>query len=105
MAPPPETRLTVEVRPRAGRSGIAGWHGAVLRLRVAAPPADGAANEAVRALLAERLGCARSRVEIVRGHAARTKIVRIAGLAPAAALARLEIPGAAPPRRPASSGT
>ena len=101
--PPPETRLTVEVRPRAGRDDLAGWHGSVLRLRVAAPPADGAANEAVRALLAERLGCARSRVEIVRGHTARTKLVRIAGLAPDVAAARLAMPGApssgdAPPR-------
>ena len=94
---PPETRLTVEVRPRAGRDGIAGWDGPILRVRVAAPPAGGAANEAVRALLAERLRCAPSRVEIVRGHTGRTKIVRIAGLAPADATARLEKPGAAPP--------
>jgi uncharacterized protein YggU (UPF0235/DUF167 family) len=92
---PPETRLTVRVRPRAGRDGVAGWDGPVLRLRVSAPPTGGAANEAVRALLAARLGCALSRVEIVRGHTARTKIVRIAGLAPAEAAARLEGPGAA----------
>jgi uncharacterized protein YggU (UPF0235/DUF167 family) len=91
---PPETRLTVTVRPRAGGDGVAGWDGAVLRLRVAAPPADGAANEAVRDLLAARLGCARSRVEIVRGHTARTKIVRIAGVAPADVAARLQMPGA-----------
>jgi len=95
--PPPEARLTVEVRPRAGRDGIVGWQGAVLRVRVAAPPADGAANEAVRALLAERLGCARSRVEIVRGHTARTKVVRIAGLGRADAAARLGMPGATAP--------
>ena len=95
--PPPEARLTVEVRPRAGRDAIVGWQGAVLRVRVAAPPADGAANEAVRLLLAERLGCAPSRVEIVRGHAARTKIVRIAGLAPAEAAVRLRASGSAPP--------
>jgi uncharacterized protein (TIGR00251 family) len=95
--PLPETRLTVEVRPRADRDGIVGWRGTVLRVRVAAPPADGAANEAVRTLLAERLGCARSRVEIVRGHASRTKVVRIAGLAPAAATTRLGMSQAAPP--------
>jgi len=94
--PPPEARLTVEVRPRAGRDAIVGWQGAVLRVRVAAPPADGAANEAVRLLLAERLGCARSRVEIVRGHTARTKVVRIAGLALVDAATRLGLPGAAP---------
>jgi uncharacterized protein (TIGR00251 family) len=90
--PAPETRLTLEVRPRAGRDAIVGWDGAVLRVRVAAPPTDGAANQAVRRLLAERLGCAPSRVEIVRGHAARTKLVRIAGLAPSDAIARLATP-------------
>jgi uncharacterized protein (TIGR00251 family) len=94
--PAPETRLTLEVRPRAGRNAIVGWHGAVLRVRVAAPPADGAANQAVRRLLADRLGCAPSGVEIVRGHAARTKIVRIAGLAPSEVAARLGTPGDAP---------
>jgi uncharacterized protein (TIGR00251 family) len=94
---PPETRLTVEVRPRAGRDGLAGWDGRILRIRVAAPPAGGAANEAVRTILADRLRCARSRVEIVRGHTARTKVVRIAGLTPAEAAARLDGPGAPPP--------
>ena len=71
----PETRLTLEVRPRAGRDDIVGWRGDHLRLRVRAAPADGAANDAVLAILAERIGCARSRIEIVHGHAARTKIV------------------------------
>lgn len=100
--PLPETRLTVEVRPRAGRDEIVGWQGPRLRVRVAAPPADGAANEAVRALLAERLGCAPSRVEIVRGHTARTKIVRVAGLAPDEAATRLARPGGAGPTRAAA---
>ena len=99
---PPETRLTVTVRPRAGRDDVAGWDGPVLRVRVAAPPAGGAANKAVCALLAERLRCAPSRVEIVRGQTARTKVVRIAGLAPAEAAARLEKPGAALPDGPPS---
>jgi uncharacterized protein (TIGR00251 family) len=100
---PPETRLTVEVRPRAGRDAIDGWRGAVLRVRVAAPPADGAANEAVRALLAERLGCARSRVEILRGHAARTKVVGIAGLDRAETLSRLGRAESSPTRAGARS--
>jgi uncharacterized protein (TIGR00251 family) len=103
MASLPETRLTVTVRPRAGRDDVAGWDGPVLRLRVAAPPAHGAANAAVRALLAERLGCAPSRVEIVHGHTARTKIVRITGLAAADAAARLAMPGAERPAGAAPS--
>ena len=93
----PETRLTLEVRPRAGRDEIVGWRGDHLQLRVKAAPVDGAANEAVRGLLAERLGCARSRIEIVRGHTARTKIVRIEGLASEETARRLATPGGAPP--------
>src|SRR5262245_51865143 len=103
MRLPAEARLTVDVRPRAGRDEIVGWQGPVLRVRVAAPPADGAANEAVRALLAERLGCAPSRVEILRGHTARTKVVRVAGLAADEIAARLAAPGGAPGRVAARS--
>jgi len=88
------------VRPRAGRDEIVGWQDARLRVRVAAPPADGAANEAVRALLAERLSLARSRVEIVRGQTARTKVVRVLGLTPEDLSFRLGRPGAGAPSRP-----
>ena len=105
MPPPPETRLTVEVRPRAGRDAIDGWQGGVLRVRVAATPSEGAANEAVRSLLAERLDCARSRVEIVRGHTARTKLVRVVGLDRAAAAIRLGRPVGASPARAAARST
>ena len=87
------------MRPRAGRDEIVGWQDARLRVRVAAPPADGAANEAVRALLAERLSLARSRVEIVRGQTARTKIVRVLGLSPEDLFGRLGMPGAVAPAR------
>ena len=88
------------MRPRAGRDQIVGWQDARLRVRVTAPPAAGAANEAVRALLAERLGVARSRVEIVRGQTARTKVVRVLGLAPEDLSARLGTPGAVSAGRP-----
>src|SRR5215831_17538723 len=98
----PKTRLTVEVRPRAGRDEIVGWRGDHLRLRVRAAPADGAANEAVRTLLAARLGCARSQIEIVQGHATRTKIVRVVGLASSEAARRLAMPGGASPVRTAA---
>jgi len=73
-----------------------------VRVRVTAPPADGAANEAVRDALARALACGRTRVEIVRGHAARTKLVRIVGLTPAEVMARLE--AATPSGAPGSSG-
>jgi uncharacterized protein (TIGR00251 family) len=84
-----ETRLTVEVRPRAGRDEVVTAEAGTVRVRVAAPPADGAANEAVRALLARALGCPRSAVTILRGERGRTKLVRVAGLGPDTVQARL----------------
>jgi uncharacterized protein (TIGR00251 family) len=85
----PAALLTVEVRPRAGRDEVAAASDGTLRVRVAAPPAEGAANEAVRAVLAGALGCPRSAVTIVRGARGRTKVVRVAGLSLEAARARL----------------
>src|SRR5262249_37860208 len=98
----PETRLTLEVRPRAGRDEIVGWRGDHLRLRVRAAPADGAANEAGRTLLAARVVCAPPQSEIVQGHAPGPKIVRVGGLASSGAARRLAMPGGAPPVRPAA---
>ncbi len=72
----------MRVQPRASRNEIIARGGASLRVRVTAPPADGAANEAVRDLLAEALGCPRSSVTILRGGSARTKLVRVTGLSP-----------------------
>ena len=84
-----EARLTVQVRPRAARDAVDGWAGPALRVRVTAPPVGGAANEAVRAVLARALGCPRSAVEILRGAAARTKLVRVIGLSANELRARL----------------
>ena len=86
---PVEARLTVEVRPRAGRNEVIARPGNAVRVRVTAPPTDGAANQAVCDLLARTLGCPRAAVEIVRGHGARTKLVRIAGLSPDSLRSRL----------------
>jgi hypothetical protein len=85
----PETRLTVQVRPRAGRDAITAVEGDTVRVKVSAPPAEGAANQAVRALLARALDRPPSAVTIVRGERARTKLVRVSGLSPEAARARL----------------
>ena len=63
--------------------------GATLRVRVTAPPAEGAANEAVRDLLAAALRCPRAAVEIVRGATARTKVIRVSGLSQDEVLTRL----------------
>ena len=75
-------RVSVHVQPGARRSAIVGWADDVLRVRVAAPPVGGRANDALIALLAEALGVPKSSVHIQRGAAGRRKLVRVEGLAP-----------------------
>ena len=73
-------RITVKVQPRAQRSEAAGRMGEAWKVRLAAPPVDGKANEECVRFLAELAGVARAAVRIVRGETARTKIVEIAGI-------------------------
>jgi uncharacterized protein (TIGR00251 family) len=81
----------VHVQPRASRSEVVGTHGAALKVRLQAPPVDGAANDALVLLLSECLGVPAGGVRIVAGAASRTKTVEIDGTTVAAvrALARL----------------
>ncbi|MGB2953485.1 MAG: DUF167 domain-containing protein [Gaiellaceae bacterium] len=74
------TRLQLRVSPGARRNELVGRHGDAWKVRVAAPPEDGRANEALVGLLADRLDLPRSSVTIVSGHASRDKIVRLAGI-------------------------
>jgi uncharacterized protein (TIGR00251 family) len=74
------TRITVRLTPRAGRDAIEGWDGAVLQVRVAAPPTEGRANEALTRLVAKALKVAPSRVSVVGGAQSRTKVLAIAGI-------------------------
>lgn len=72
--------LTLHIQPGAKRSECAGLHGEALKIRLAAPPVDGKANEALIAFLAQALGMPKSRVELVSGAASRAKRVRVAGV-------------------------
>ncbi|HZO97164.1 MAG TPA: DUF167 domain-containing protein [Gaiellaceae bacterium] len=84
------TRLALRVAPGAARPAVVGRHGAAWKVRVAAPPEGGRANDAVVRLLAETLELPRRDVEIVSGHGARDKVVTLAGLTPAEIERRLE---------------
>lgn len=81
--------LHLRVQPRASRDEILGWQDGILRVRVAAPPVEGAANAAVLALVARALHVAPSTVAVVRGVRGRDKLVRVAGLTEAEVRTRL----------------
>jgi uncharacterized protein YggU (UPF0235/DUF167 family) len=71
-----EGRLALRVTPGARVEALAVEDGRVLA-KVRAKPQNGAANEAVIALLAEALGCASSRIALLRGATSREKLVRV----------------------------
>jgi len=82
-------QLKVQIQPRAARSEVVGEHGGALKIRVAAPPVDGAANEALVRFLAGQLGVRRAAVTIRSGASGRAKVLRVAGITPQAAASRL----------------
>ena len=78
----PTTRVRLRVSPGAARAAVVGRHGEAWKVRVAAAPERGKANEAVLALLAETLAVPRSSVMLVSGGGSRDKIVELAGIEP-----------------------
>ena len=82
--------LVLYVVPRARVTGAAGRHGDALKIRLAAPPVDGAANDELIRFLAERLSVPRSAVTIAAGHTSRRKRVKVTGIETADALRALE---------------
>lgn len=79
----------VHVQPRAKRTAVAGKHGDAIKVRLAAPPVDGAANEELVRFVAETLGVPRRAVRITAGLTGRRKTVEIDDLSSADAAARL----------------
>lgn len=75
-------RFRVHVQPRASRTEIVGRHGAALKVRLHAPPVDGAANDELISFLAKALGVSRRAVRIVSGQSSRGKTVEVEGVSP-----------------------
>jgi uncharacterized protein (TIGR00251 family) len=74
----PDLILHLHIQPRAARDEIAGPHGDALKVRLAAPPVGGRANEQLRVYLAGLCGVAKSQVTLFAGETGRAKRVRIA---------------------------
>jgi uncharacterized protein (TIGR00251 family) len=71
------SRISIYVQPRASKTMVAGMHDGCVKVRLAAPPVDGAANAALIEFVAERLRIAKSRVRIVSGQTSRRKVVEV----------------------------
>ena len=71
--------ISIRVIPRSGRNTLE-WEQDMIKARLTAPPVDGAANDALIALLAERLARPKRSITIVRGTTSRLKMVEIEGI-------------------------
>lgn len=72
--------LALHVQPGAKKTEVAGPHGEALKIRLAAPPVDGKANDCLLAYLAERLSVTRSRLTLVAGQTSRAKRILISNM-------------------------
>ncbi|MFO0714899.1 MAG: DUF167 domain-containing protein [Sandaracinus sp.] len=79
---PSGVRFEVQVAPRASREAVLGEHDGALKVALTAPPVDGAANAALVAFLAKRLGVAKRQVRIVQGTSSKRKVLEVDGLGP-----------------------
>jgi uncharacterized protein (TIGR00251 family) len=73
-------RFSVRVQPRAQRNALNGVHAGALNVKLTAPPVDGAANEALVAMLAAWLDVPERAITIVNGVTSRAKLVEVAGV-------------------------
>jgi uncharacterized protein (TIGR00251 family) len=71
--------IEVKVAPRSSKMGIVGVMDNMLKVKLTAPPVDGAANEQLKELLAEKYGVSKSDITILRGETSRRKTVKIKG--------------------------
>ncbi len=72
--------FTLHIQPGAKTTAVVGLHGEALKLRLAAPPVDGKANDCLLAYVASTLGVPKARVELVSGQSSRSKRVAVSGI-------------------------
>jgi len=72
--------LSIRIQPRASKNEVIAMENGGFKIRLTAPPVNGAANEALIRFLADAISVSKSQIEIVSGHTSRDKIVRIHGV-------------------------
>lgn len=75
-------RINLYIQPRASKTAVVGMHDGCVKVRLAAPPVDGAANAALVEFVADQVGVAKSRVRITAGLTSRRKTVEVDGVTP-----------------------
>jgi uncharacterized protein (TIGR00251 family) len=91
-----EARISLQVHPNAARNEIVSFNSGVLGVKIAAPPVQGKANKELIAFLSEVTGVSKSHISILKGGAARHKLVCIKGLSREEVIGRLSSSGEAP---------
>ncbi|HWJ36385.1 MAG TPA: DUF167 domain-containing protein [Steroidobacteraceae bacterium] len=76
----PPVRLELYIQPRASKTEVAGMHGGVVKIRIAAPAVENAANRALIDFIAQHLGIAKRCVRVVSGGTSRRKVLEIDGV-------------------------
>ncbi len=87
------TRLALRVSPGSRTSGVVGRYGNGWKVRVAAPPQGGRANDAVVKLLAATLGVSPRTISVISGHGGRDKLVELSSIEPGETERRLSAAG------------
>lgn len=72
--------ISLQVQPRARKTEIIGVHGDTLKVKVAAPPVDGAANEELISFFSKFLGVSKSSIQVLRGGQSRKKVIEVEGV-------------------------
>jgi uncharacterized protein (TIGR00251 family) len=85
----PSVRLEVYIQPRASKTELAGMYDGVIKIRIAAPPVENAANRALINFVAQHLRIAKSCVRVVSGGANRRKVLEVDGVTAGLIAARL----------------
>ncbi len=80
MAREKSVEIQVQIQPKSSRDEIVGIHDGRLKIKLAAPPVDGKANERAISFIAKSLGVPKSGVEIVRGRISKLKTLRVLGI-------------------------
>lgn len=75
-----ELIIHIKVEPRSSRSGITGFYGKGLKVKLTSPPVEGKANKELIKLLAKKFGIRKKDVEIIKGEKSKNKIVKLHGL-------------------------